>query len=266
MKKSEKEFCEKVIALEQMRVESATHHLLDWNSEHLDTMIHNVLEIESWLQECKILIEHEADQPRRWAQAMLAHKKFMILAFDTVESSVIIRMFAIDAQGTVLFDSYVKPEDSILQQVTAAEGVMISVLEHAPSLSQAWSSLRPIVNDAYHLNPFEPVPRPIVSYDLCGNFGFEIVWRNHLRYDSLRQDPIWFSLSHLTQFIDECMYYFREENLSSSEALATFCQRIQYELPPLPKQTARDRAIAQLRLLQAMAKGSYRKEVFSKEE
>jgi hypothetical protein len=261
-KKSAKELCEKVTELEQMRVEGATLDLLDWHIDQLETMIRHVSDIEQWLQKCKIPIKWGAGQPERWAQAMLAHRKFMILVLDTVPSGVIIRMLAINAQGTVLFDSYVKLEAAVLQQVSATKEPMLPDLEHAPSLAQAWSLLRPIVIDVYDDTPFEPPP--IVSYDLSRDS--DIVWRNALRHDSLRDDPVWASLSFLNQFIVECKYYFREWKWSSSEALATLCQRIDDALPPQSQQTAKDRAMAQLRLLQAMAHGRYVKEVFTKEE
>jgi hypothetical protein len=269
-KKSAKELCEKVTELEQMRVEGATLDLLDWHIDQLETMIRHVSDIEQWLQKCKISIKWGAGQPERWAQAMLAHRKFMILVLDTVPQmvlhtvppGVITRVLAIDTQGTVLFDSYVKPEAAVLQQMSTTAGLIIPDLEHAPSLTQAWSLLRPIVIDVYDDTPFEPPP--IVSYDLSRDS--DIVWRNALRHDSLRDDPVWASLSFLNQFIVECKYYFREWKWSSSEALATLCQRIDDGLPPQSQQTAKDRAMAQLRLLQAMAHGRYVKEVFTKEE
>jgi len=262
MKKLAKELCEKVTELERMRVRGETSDLLDWQIDQLETMIRHVSDIEQWLQTCKIPIKWAAGQPVRWAQAMLAQRKFMILVLDTVPPGVIIRMLAINAQGTVLFDSYVKLEAAVLQQVSATKGIMLPDLEHAPSLKQTWSLLRPIVIDVYDDTPFDPAP--IVSYDV--SLDSDIVWRNALRDVSLLNDPIWKSLSSLHQFISECRYYFREWQWSSSEALATLCQRIHYVLPPQSQQTARDRALAQLRVLQAMAQGRYAKEVFMKEE
>jgi len=119
MKKLAKELCEKVTELERMRVRGETPDLLDWPIDQLETMIRYVSDIEQWLQTCKIPIKCAAGQPGRWAQTMLAQRKFMILVLDTVPPGVIIRMLAINAQGTVLFEGYVELEAAVVQQVNA---------------------------------------------------------------------------------------------------------------------------------------------------
>ena len=63
------------------------------------------------------------------------------------------------------------------------------------------------------------------------------------------------------------MSYFGDESVMEQErALAVFCQKIAHPLPPPAQQTAEIRAIAQLRVIQAMAQGIGAKDIFAEEE
>jgi hypothetical protein len=172
----------------------------------------------------------------RWAQSVLACPNSCILVVDTDASgsdAAVMHVLILDCTESVLFDALVAPGHIVSRQTMRILGVAAHDFHEAPSLPQIWLSFLATLTGRY-----------IVSYDL-----------NRIRLQ-LEANAKQYDLEPPTIIGDcllkQCLHYFRS---LGSLRLAMLCESIGHPLPELPDQTAIDRAVGQLRLLQAMSQG-----------
>ena len=301
----EEELHDFVTQMEKMRVNAMRARAIQNDFDlgyDIKALVETSSELNNWLRGVNEAIQWYADQPRRWAQALLANKNVMIFGFDIIGIAppwkivhkpwLVTRIFVINTRGKILYDTYIKPERSILETIckdanfsvrdfeavlltklNKTAGKRVQNLQNIPSLTEAWPPLRNIILNAKDPNAPMVVDPPIVSCDLILH-GKNIIGSHAHYYPQLAQDKVWMNLKWQRGFIDEAKFYFGESSIIDDDSpiidddrdLDLFCKRIEHPLPPRPEQTAEEQAIAQLRLLEAMAQGIGAQNLFAKEE
>jgi hypothetical protein len=169
------------------------------------------------------------------AQTLLAFDNLGFLVLDADGFGVdddLVRILLIDRTELVHFDCVIAQEHASSQQAMHVPGATPD-LQHAPSLVLAWPSFLAALEGRY-----------IVAYNL--QFARLQLEKNAGEFDLECPVIVGSCLMKL------CLQYFEAIGYSG---LATLCEYIGHPLPAYPDQTAMDRAIGQLRLLQAMSQG-----------
>ena len=196
--------------------------------------------LEDALSRIRRRVEHLPRLPRmehlRWAQAVLAFPNLAFLEVDTDglhSDADILRIVLVDRSGTPLYAQLFKPRRPLTRQITHLTAIHQEMVEDAPQLADAWEHITSAFAGRY-----------ILSYNL--EFDQTKLHENAERY----------SLSPLTM-IGACLMQQAQAYAGSYSypKLATLCANIGFPLPDHPKQTAFDRVMGQIHLLEAMAQG-----------
>jgi hypothetical protein len=275
-KNSAQELREMVAFMEKMRVEAMKDKAtqVDVSREYnIKTLMKNHSAFDDWVQGYKQGIQWYANRPMRWARNLLTSNNAMILTFDTTSRLVITRILVTDMHEKIIYDTYVKPETTMGGDNDNISGAKDQVYSRplpsdeawVPSLPEAWAPLRDIMMEARNQYSSMIGDPPIVSYDV--NLHKSIIASHAHYFPKLQHDYMWNELGQRINFIEEAMLYFGDYSVMEEEhALAVFCQKIAHPFPPPAQQTAEVRAIAQLRVLHAMAQGIGAKDMFAEED
>ncbi|WP_376793790.1 hypothetical protein [Thermogemmatispora sp.] len=174
-------------------------------------------------------------QEMRWARATLAlHPLF--LEVDTTglhKQADVIRLFLLEADGTVRFDSLVRPQRPPTEEALFYNGLLASSLETAPEAADVWPAFLAALEGRF-----------IVGYSV----GWDLEQLDRLCLQGgLPPAPIVAVdlQEHAARYLEGWRY----------PRLATLCRHLGHPLPEHPQQTAHDRARGQLLILTAMAEG-----------
>jgi DNA polymerase III epsilon subunit-like protein len=198
--------------------------------------------LEDALSQLRRRMDHLPRLPRmehlRWAQAVLAFPNLAFLEVDTDglhSDADILRIVLVDRSGTPLYAQLFKPRRPRTHQITHLTAIHQEMVQDAPQLADAWEH----ITSAF-------VGRYVLSYNL--EFDQTKLHENAERY----------SLSPLT-VIGACLMQQAQAYAGSYTypKLATQCANIGFPLPDPPKQTAFDRVMGQLHLLEAMAEAHH---------
>ena len=175
------------------------------------------------------------DEQISWAQAVAAMPNLRFLEIDTTgldAEDEICRFTLVDGFGQIVYDSHIRPTSRLLtKEASRINGIQISDLEQAPTLSEVWEDVQDALLGIY-----------VVSFNLEWDLK------------QLSQAARRYQLAPLA-VVGDCLqrratqYYHREYYLS----LAELCARAGHPLPDPPAQTSIDRAWGQYHFLQAMA-------------
>ncbi len=212
----------------------------------------DMISVQKTLHELKIRLNQIAQVPSikkiKRAQNLLNFQNLRILEIDEHEHEEsgerdLIHALVLDGAGVSLFDRFIRPRQQITAQTSYKTGVTSQDLENAPTTSQVWTELLSVLSGGY-----------VVSFDLLLYYLAleEAASHHHL------EAPVLIGESLREQFRS----YFRtpQRNLwgwTQHPSLEELCKLVGTPLPEPPKQTAYDRAMGLLCVLQAMAQGFF---------
>ncbi len=203
----------------------------------LDTSLQT---LEDALSQVRRRMDHLPRLPRmehlRWAQAVLAFPNLAFLEVDTDglhSDADILRIVLVDRGGTPLYAQLFKPRRPLTRQITHLTAIHQEMVQDAPLLADAWQHITSTFVGHY-----------VLSYNL------------EFDQTKLRENAERYGLFPLTM-IGACLMQ-RAQAYAGSYSyprLATLCANIGFPLPDPPDQTAFDRVVGQIHLLEAMAQG-----------
>ncbi|GCE18714.1 3'-5' exonuclease [Dictyobacter kobayashii] len=170
-----------------------------------------------------------------WAQAVRAMPNLVFLELDTTglhEDAEIIRLVVLDIHGETLLDCLVTPSQPLSRQIVTITGLSNAEIQvTGVPIAHALAQLRQAIHGAY-----------VLSYNLEFDAGKlrEAVQRHHLDEITIIGEDL----------MARAMAYLHQSAYPKLEGL---CQQIGQPLPPQPHQTALDRALGQIAVLNALA-------------
>ncbi|HCI82050.1 MAG TPA: hypothetical protein DHW02_20435 [Ktedonobacter sp.] len=184
------------------------------------------------------------------AKSLLAIKNLCFLEMDVYvdEKSgeyAPIRVLVLDNTGAVLLDRFIKPRYSkgISKRASYETGITARDIKDALEMPQVWNELLSVLSGKY-----------IVSFDLLPH-SLELEATAH--YYQL-EAPVFIGESLKAQCCAYFRYYSRYGwNHHFNDSLEQYCKSLGCPLPETPGQTAYDRALGLLHMLQAMAQGFF---------
>ena len=171
-----------------------------------------------------------------WAQNILAFPNSVLLVVDAesqAHDASIVRILILDISGSLIFDRLIASGYVLTKQTREALGVTSSDFQQAVSLPQMWTAFLTALAGSY-----------IITYDLPRTQ--RLLEAHAHQYDL--EVPVIIGDCLLQQWLHYCPS-------AGLVGLHSLCEALGQPLPKPPDQTALDRALGQLHVLQAMAQG-----------